>query len=92
MDDRDIGEKYIKLYMVMFLLKKFKTMQNNVKNDVYNLICIMYMKNVLVNLNGNFLKVKFRIVIIPATEGKSRTPPFERAYWGFRCNEALPKC
>lgn len=36
-----LGGKYIKLYMIMLLLKKFKTMQNNVTNDVYN-ICIMY--------------------------------------------------
>ena len=36
-----LGGKYKKLYMIMLLLKKFKTMQNNVMNDVYN-ICIMY--------------------------------------------------
>lgn len=36
-----LGEKYIKLYTVMFLLKKFKTMQNNAMNDVYD-ICIIY--------------------------------------------------
>ena len=36
-----LGGKYIKLYTVMFLLKTFKTMQNNAMHDVYD-ICIMY--------------------------------------------------
>lgn len=36
-----LGGKYIKLYTVMFLLKKFKTMQNNAMHDVYD-TCLIY--------------------------------------------------